>query len=188
MASFREFLNEGKIGDISLGMTAQTVEGFIGRAEDRSVKTRPVEIRKFGSIELAFKYVPEIRASCLIAIAVYFFDPKRHLPPTVAFEDWTPTLQTTEAEFRGFLESAGLHAHSKVDGEQTTLILDSGASVVFDEDHLHSVHFRRADRPPQRRQMSVSLPESTLSQLRARAQREKIPLQKLIEKMLSTTV
>jgi hypothetical protein len=74
-----------------------------------------------------------------------------------------------------------------VDGQYTHLVLNSGGSAVFDDGRLHSVHFRRADKGALRRQMSVSLPENTLSQLRERAQRERISLQELIERVLSTT-
>jgi hypothetical protein len=79
----------------------------------------------------------------------------------------------------------GLRAHFKVDGEYTHVLLDSGASAVFDEGRLHSIHYRRADKSARRRQMSVSLPESTLSELRARAQRENVSLAELIERVLS---
>jgi hypothetical protein len=187
MARFRELLSEGKIGDVRIGMRPETVEQYLGAPDDRSVKKRPVEILKFGSIELAFKHIPDTNDSRLIAIAIYFSIPKRSLPPSVVFEDWTPTADTTEADFRDFLNSAGMRIHSNVDGENKYLVLDSGASIVFVDEHLHSVHFRRADKAAIRRQMSVSLPESTLTQLRARAEREKVSLQELIEKVLSTT-
>lgn len=187
MAKFHELLSEGRIGDVRIGMRLETVEQFLGLPEDRSVKNRPVEILKFGSIELAFKHVPDTKDSRLIAIAIYFSIPNRRLPASVVFEDWTPTADTTEADFRDFLRSAGMQIHSNVDGENKNLVLDSGASIVFVDERLHSVHFRRADRGAPRRQMSVSLPESTLTQLRARAEREKVSLQELIEKVLSTT-
>jgi len=187
MAKFREFVSEGKIGDVQLGMVPETVEKYLGPADDRSVKKRPVEILMFGSIELAFKLIPETNDSRLIAIAIYSSIPERSLPPSVRFEDWTPTGDTTEADIRNVLSSVGLRIHSKVDGENKNLVLDSGASIVFVDDRLHSVHFRRADKVPPRRQMSVSLPENTLTRLRARAERENISLKALIEKVLSTT-
>jgi hypothetical protein len=187
MASFREFLSQGKIGDIRIGMPLETVQKYIGPPEDLSVKKRPIEILKYGSIELAFHHAPDANSSRLIAIAIYFSLPKRMLPPSVVFEDWTPTGDTTEEDFRDFVQSAGMHACSRIDGENRNLVLDSGASIVFVDEHLHSVHFRRADKAPLRRQMSVSLPESTLTQLRARAERENVSLQELIEKVLSTS-
>lgn len=186
MVKFRELLSEGKLGEVRVGMLPETIEQLLGPADDRSVKSRPVEILKFGSLELAFKFIPGTNDSRLIAIAIYFSIPDRVLPSSVVFEDWTPTGGTTEADFRNFLGSAGLGVHSKVDGENKYLVLESGASIVFVDDRLHSVHFRRSDKRATRRQMSVSLPDSTLTQLRARAERENISLQELIEKMLST--
>src|SRR5690349_8652434 len=108
MAKLREVLSEGKLGEIRIGALPETVERHLGPPDDRSVKRRPVEILKFGSIELAFKHVPGTNDSRLIAIAIYFFNPKRNLPASVAFEDWTPTPETTEAEFRSFLDGGGL--------------------------------------------------------------------------------
>lgn len=187
MAKFRELLLEGKIGDVRIGMRPETVEQYLGAPDDRSVKKRPVQILKFGSIELAFKLIPETNDSRLISIAVYFSIPSRNLPPSVVFEDWTPTADTTEADFRHFLSQAGIRIHSNVDGENKYLVLDSGASIVFVDERLHSLHFRRADKGAIRRQMSVALPESTLTRLRARAERENVSLQELIERVLSKT-
>ena len=187
MAQFRELLSEGKIGDVRFGIRRETVEQYLGAPDDRSVKERPIEILKFGSIELAFKHVPDAKDSRLISIAIYFSIPKRSLPPGIVFEDWMPTGDTTEADFRDFFHSAGMQVHSTADGENSYLVLDSGASIVFVDQHLHSVHFRRPDKAVPRRQMSVSLPESTLAQLRARAERENVSLQELIERMLATT-
>jgi len=189
MARFRELLSEGLIGDIRIGMLPETVEQHLGPPDDLSVKKRPVEIFKYGSIELAFKHAPGTNESRLVAIAIYFSMPNRRLPASVAFDDWTPTSDSTEADFRNFLDSAGMQIHSRVDGdgENTYLVLDSGASIAFADEHLHSVHFHRTDKAAPRRQMSVSLPESTLTQLRARAERENVSIQELIEKVLSTT-
>lgn len=186
MAQFRELLSDGKLGDVRLGMRPEAVVQFLGMPDDRSVKSRPVEILKFGSIELAFKHIPDTNDSRLVSIAIYFFNPKRKLPPPVAFKDWTPTSDTTEPQFLEFLRSAGLQAESGDNGESKSLILRSGASIAFVDGHLYSVHLRHADRRATRRQMSVSLPESTLTQLRDRAKREKVSLQELIERVLST--
>jgi len=187
MATFQEFLTSGKIGEVQLGMRPEVVEQRLGLPDDRSVKRHPVEILRFGSLELAFKTVPQTDDTRLISVAIYFNRPKQQLPAALKFDDWTPTDATTEAEFRQFIASTGLDVHSKVDGQYTHLVLNSGGSIAFDDGQLHSVHFRRSEKGSMRRQMSVSLPENTLSQLRARAQHEHISLQELIERVLSTT-
>jgi hypothetical protein len=188
MATFRDFLTSGTIGAVKLGMRPEMVEQFWGAPDDRSVQRRPTEILRYGSIELVFKTVPDTDDSRLVAAAIYFGRPSQPLPDAARFEDWLPTDGTSEDEFRTFVDSAGLQVHSKVDGEYTHLVLDTGASAVFDDGRLHSVRHRRADKSSRRKQMAVSLPESTINELRARAEREHISVQELIERVLSTTV
>ena len=90
MALFRELLTEGKLGDARLGMRPEIVEQSLGTPDDRSVKSRPVAILKFGSVELAFKHIPDTNDSRLVSIAVYFHDRKRTLPPGLGFRIATP--------------------------------------------------------------------------------------------------
>jgi hypothetical protein len=187
LVTLREFLSSGTIGSVKLGMLPQMVEQFWGPPDDRSVQRHPTEILRYGSLELVFKTVPDTDDTRLISIAIYFAKPKQQCPVGAKFEDFSLGSATTEAEFRKFIADAGLQVHSKVVGQYTHLVLDSGASAVFDEGRLHSVRYRRADKLPRRRQMSLSLPESTLSELRARAENEKISLQQLIERELSRT-
>jgi hypothetical protein len=187
MATFREFLTSGTIDGVKLGMAPQMVERFWGSPDDRSVQRHPTEILRYGSLELVFKTVPDTDDARLVSVAIYFAKPNQQLPPGAGFEDFAPNQATTESELRSFVDSAGLHVHSKVEGQYTHLVLDTGASAVFDDGLLHSVRYRRADKSPRRRQMSVSLPENTLTQLRARAESEHISLQELIERVLSAT-
>ena len=187
MAILREFLSSGTIGPVKLGMLPQSVEQFWGPPDDRSVQRHPIEILRYGSLELVFKTDPERDDARLVSVAIYFAKTHQQLPRGATFEDFTPNAETTENELRSFVASAGLHMHSKVEGQYNHLVLDSGASVVFDQDRLHSMRYRRVEKSPRRKQMSVSLPENTLSQLRARAENEHISLQALIERVLSTT-
>jgi hypothetical protein len=184
MAKLEDFLTKGQIGEIHLGMRPEQVESQWGSASDRSVQRRPVEIAKHGAVELAFGVLPGTNDSRLISGSIYFFNPKRKLPAGLVFEDWFPTQSTSEADFRRFLESIKLTADSRVDGENTNLLLETGASVVFVEGRLHSIHYRRRDSGAARRQLSVSIPETSLTQLRERALRENVPLNELIERIL----
>jgi ribosomal protein S3AE len=79
---------------------------------------------------------------------------------------------------------AGIEAHSDVQGQEEYLILSSGASVVFTEGRLHSIHFKRKDKKAQRKQMTVSLPEEAVEKLQHRAQEEGLSVQALIERMI----
>ncbi len=187
MATFREFLSNGTIGVVKLGMLPEMVQRFWGPPDDRSVQRHPTEILRYGSLELVFKTVPDTDKTRLVAAAIYFGRPGQQLPPAARFDDGSPADTTTEIEFRDFIGSVGLQVHSKVEGQYTHLVLDSGASAVFADGRLHSVRYRRADKSSRRKQTSVSLPEATLNELRARAEREHISLQELIERVLSTT-
>jgi hypothetical protein len=188
MAKLQDFLLNGQIGDIRVGMLPGDVERRWGPAQDRTVQRRPIEILKYGSIELAFGKVPGTADSRLVSAAIYFFNPQRTLPPNVIFEDWSPSGETFEREFREYLASIKVDVHSKGDDENTYLELESGASVVFVEGRLHSIHYHRRDRREVRRQVSVSMPEVTLNQLRDRARRENVPLNELIERVLSKNI
>ena len=146
MASLRDFLLKGRLGPVELGMRPEQVEQELGPAEDHSVSTRPVQILKFGSVEVAFKTVPGTDDQRSIAMGVYFGIPGRDLPPRIDFEDWNATENTTEEDARRFLAQAGIGVHSRVDGEIRNLILDPGSSMAFDEGLLRSMHYRRADK------------------------------------------
>src|SRR5688500_17455578 len=123
MATFREFLSSGTIGVVKLGMLPETVERFWGTPDDRSVQRHPTEILRYGPLELVFKTVPETDDARLVAAAIYFGRRNQQLPPGARFDDWSPTDATSEAEFRGFIGSAGLQVHSKVEGQYTHLVL-----------------------------------------------------------------
>ena len=183
MARFQEFLATGQVGDVQMGMAIDQVEQRLGPADDRSVSRRPVQTLKYGSMELSFKLVPETVTTRLVAVSIHFGWPDFALP--VAFDDWTPRSDSSEADFRRFAERVGLSVHSSVDGTYRSLVLSTGARVVFEEGSLHSVSFRRAEKKVERRQMSVSLPQTTLNRLQTRAHLEKISVQELIEKVLS---
>ncbi len=187
MPSFQEFLTRGTIGGVQLGMLPEVIERTFGPAEDRSVQRHPTETFKYGCVELTFKDVPQTTDKRLVGVAIYFDRADGRLPHGTRFDDWMPEATTTEAEFRQFLENASLEVHSHVDGQYRSLILDTGARIVFDERRLHSVHYRRVDKAPPRRQMSVSLPEGTLTRLHEQARREQISVQQLVERMLSAT-
>lgn len=186
MAKLQDFLTNGQIGEIRLGMRPEQVQSIWGPAPGQSVQHRPVKILRYGSVELGFGPIAGTEDSRLASVAIYFFDSLRTLPAGVTFEDWVPTQNTSEADFHRFLDSIKLAAHTRVDGENTNLMLETGTSVVFVEGRLHSIHHLRRDRRAARRQLSVSIPESSLNQLRERARRENVPLNELIERILLT--
>ena len=187
MAKLIDFLKRGAVGEVRLGMTPEAVEQRWGPAGDRSVTMRPFEILKYGAVELTFHQVPDTPDSRLSGISIKFglpHDDSSH----ATFEDWTPDADTTVDDFRQFLNTGGSTVYATVDGEQTSLILDTGATAVFTDDRLYGVYYRRADKDATRRQVSVTLPETTLKELRTRAAREKVSFQHLVEQVLTSAV
>jgi|SRR5579884_711217 len=184
MTSMREFLQTGRLGEVQPGLGPQQVTERLGPPEDQSVKRRPVQLFRYGAVEFAFMVVPGTADSRMVAVAIYFQDPDRAIPPPLRPTDWVPTGATTEQEFREFLEKSAIEAHASSEGEQAYLTLDSGASIVFTEGRLHSIHFRRREKKAHRKQMTVSLSEDTVKILQHRARDEGVSVHDLIERMI----
>ena len=188
MATLIDFLKFGTVGEVRLGMTPDAVERRWGPADDRSVTTRPFEILKYGAVELTFHQVPDTADARLTGVSIKCGLPEHDPPLHATFEDWTPDGDTNVEEFDTFLKKAALNVHAKVEGEQTSVIMETGATAVFTDGLLYGIYFRRVDRATTRRQMSIAVPEATLRELRSRAAREKVSLQHLVEQVLSSAV
>lgn len=188
MPLMRDFLQTGHLGEIQLGLRPDQVIAILGDPEDQSVKKRPVQILRYGAVQFSFVAIPDTEDSRMASVAIYFDDTDRLIPPPLSPTDWLPTGNTTEQQFRQFLEQTGMQVHSSVQGEQAYLIIASGASVVFAEGKLHSIHFKRVDKKPQRKQMTVSLPQEAVERLQHRAHEEGVSVQALIERMIEAGV
>lgn len=185
MPLMREFLESGRLGEVQPGLRPEQVIALLGEPEDRTPRKRPLQILRYGAVEFAFMPVPQTTDSRLVSTSIYFYDPHRPIPPALCPTDWLPTHATSGQQFRQFLEDSGMQVHSRVEGQQESLILSSGASVAFKDAGLHSIHFNRKDKKPQRKQMTVSLPEDAVDRLRRRAREEGVSVHDLIERMIS---
>lgn len=184
MPSMSDFLRTGRLGDIQLGLRPDQVISILGDPDGRTAKRRPVELLRYGAVEFGFVPVPDTADSRLVSIAIYFSDPSRLIPPPLRPTDWMPTNATDKQQFCQFLNEVGIEVQSRAEGQQEYLTLFSGASVVFSEGRLHSIHFKRKDKKPPRKQMTVSLPDEALERLQHRAQEEGVSVQLLIERMI----
>lgn len=184
MASILEFLTSGRLGGVHLGLRPEQVTGLLGPADDQSVRRKPVYILRYGAVEFAFKPLPDSRDSELISTAIYFAQPGREMPPTLRPADRLLSKETTGREFRQFLEQEGIAVRSEGQSDEEYLTLDSGASVVFVGGKLHSIHYARREEKPERKQMTVSLPEEAVQRLRQRAREERVSVHDLLEKMI----
>jgi hypothetical protein len=182
MATMREFLSTGKLGEIRLGMTPEQVAAALGPADAHSPRRRPVYLVKYGAVELAFKPMGE--PLTLASIAVHFGASEREIPAALRPADWVPTGGTSVDEFRRFVAETGIAMHADVWEEQETLLLDTGATAVFVHGRLHSIHFKGTSKKPERRQMTVSLPEQVVQQLRERAQEQHVSIHELVENLI----
>ena len=188
MATMCEFLTSGRLGTVQLGLRPEQVTQILGEPDDRSARSRPVLLLRYGSVELAFKPVPDSADSRLASVAVHFADPDRDVPPALRPTDWVPTHDTDEGELARFLQQESIQAHSRVDGEQSHLILATGASAAFRDGKLHSLHYRRGEQKVERQQVTVSLPTETVERLRRRAERERASVRHLIERVIEAGV
>ena len=188
MVTMREFLTSGRLGAVQLGLRPEQVTQLLGQPDDRSARSRPVLLLRYGSVELAFMPVPDTADSTLASVAVHFAHPDRDVPPALRPTDWVPTHDTDEDQLRRFLQQAGIEAHSRADGEQSHLILQTGATATFRDGKLHSLHYRRGEQKAERKQMTVSLPTETVDRLRRRAERERASVRDLIERVIEAGV
>jgi hypothetical protein len=184
MASLREFLKSGRLGEIQVGMPTDQVIALLGPADDRSVRRKPVYLLRYGAVEFAFKPVPETSDSRLVSIAIHFGHPGRTLPPALQWTDCALSDETTIEAFLRLLADTGMEGHMHSSRDQEYLSLDSGASIVFVDGRLGSIHFSCADTKKRRKQMTVSLPEDAVQTLRKRAREEGVSLNSLVERMI----
>ena len=184
MSAWREFLTTGRLGQIKAGLAPEQVEAVLGPPDDRSVKRKPVHLLRYGGVEFAFRAIPGSRESKLASIAIYFHPPGREIPEKLRPSDRGLSHGASAADIHQLLDSAALSACSTIDGEQEYLTLDSGASIVLINGRLHSVHFKAAEKEPERKQITVSLPEETVQKLKHRAAVEQLSVPNLIEKMI----
>lgn len=184
MVLMSEFLTSGRLGEVQLGLRPEQVTDVLGPADEQSTRRRPLLLLRYGAVELAFLHIPDTDDSRLVCAAIHFDQPDREVPQRLRPTDWMPTSRTTEAEFRRFLAGTGVPVHSSVRGEQEHLILASGANAVFVEGTLHSIHFKRSDKKPERKQMTVSLPEQTVEMLKRRALEKRVSVQDLLENLI----
>lgn len=184
MATMQEFLTSGRLGDIMLGIATNRAQQILGPPEDRSVRRTPVEILRYGALELTFRREPTAADSNLVAMALYFWDAGRSLPAPVLPTDWIPQHNTLEQELVNFLAEIESTPQSVVTRDNDRYFaLPSGVKVVFGDGELHSFHFSRAV-AEKRKQISVALPLETVKVLRQRARQQKISVQEVIEMLV----
>ncbi|HYE19049.1 MAG TPA: ribbon-helix-helix protein, CopG family [Tepidisphaeraceae bacterium] len=186
MATLNEFLSAGRLGPVQLGLRPEQVVALLGDADDRSARRRPVTVLRYGAVELTFTPIPDTDDSRLSGISVKFAVPGLEIPVALRPNDWLPDGRTSPDEVRRYLEGQGITGVEALRGDDgdETLTLSTGAAIVFADGSLFGMHFRRRDKRPDRKQLTVALPEETVEELRRRARAEHTSVQALLERMI----
>jgi hypothetical protein len=79
MPLMREFLTNGCLGEVQLGLTPEQVTSALGPADDQSTAHRPVYLLRYGAVEFSFTNISDAQER-LVRIAMYFNRPSREMP------------------------------------------------------------------------------------------------------------
>ena len=173
MATLEQFLREGALGPIYLGMAEAEAVAFLGPPQDSSVGRRP-QILKYGGLQLSFMGAAGAADRVLAHVGLYFGPHDEPIPAAAAPTDFKGGPATTLSEVREFLGRVGLMESAAVEGEDAEhLILPSGARITFDGQRLHSIHFAASTPSRSKKQISVAVSQDAWDQLRELARRSK---------------
>jgi len=170
MPSFDEFLKSGQVGELSIGMTRESVQHILGPPDDTSVKKRP-EVWKYGSCELSFHRISDGLSGILDSIQYYYHTQQvEHRSHTkLTFTGWSPSSSTTIGEFLNYLGQINMNPVGGVlAGPSPRLILESSARISYEWGQLWSVSFSDPKESKQK-QISVSIPVDQFLALQAEA-------------------
>lgn len=179
------FLTTGRIGDIEPGVSLARVRDVLGPSDDESVKRRPVYLLRYGAVQLGFTPIGGTNDYCLTTTAIYFTQPGQEVPAALRFADWSPTAEATETDVVRFAADVGLRPEPHAEWRGENVMFASGASAAFDDGRLHSLHFRRPERPADRAQISVSLPTETVRRLRRQAKEQNVTPADLLDRLIN---
>lgn len=150
MTSIIEFVKTGKLGSISLDVTKNNVEKFLGKPDDVSISRKPT-ILKYGALQLAFYKESILKDEILNSIHLYFDDDKITFPDALKLEGWIPSQKTDQMEFLELLRSNNVEAIEDIQHTFKNLQVGykSVANVVIvfnveaNQDKLVSIHLTR---------------------------------------------
>ena len=130
MASLKAFLQTGRLGPLTHGVSPDAVRGVLGEPEATSVRRKRNWLWKYGCLQVAF------HADQLVFVGLYF----RRAEPSPAglrLVGYFPRLGTTVQEFISFLtaEHVPFRVEPRLTFEtQTCYEVGVGVHVLFDED------------------------------------------------------
>lgn len=150
MSSFMKFIQTGLLGEISLALKRDTVEGLLGEPQDISVSSSPY-ILKYGSLQLSFS--SNDPHATLQSIHLYF-DEIVEFPHGLQLEGWLPNKGISAEEF--LVHAKHFNVVLEVDEQHTFKNLQLGFKskadviVVFtieeESTKLYSIHLSKQQR------------------------------------------
>jgi hypothetical protein len=186
MSTFRDFLSEGRLGEIVGGVSEEFVRERLGEPEDISVQTNPTTW-KYGPLQFAFLRGRTDAQPTLKSIHVAC-DSDEPLPQGVDVQGWWPTSETTPESFRSESEKVGMRVVHDVDSPPNKyLILATGDRITFVDGRLHSLDWT-SRKEPQYKQVSLSIPKSELDVISKIASETKVSVSALCSKWISEHV
>ena len=143
MVSILSFLDTGKIGYISPGVTRNFVEDILGKSEDISLSKKPL-ILKYGSLQLSFNKNSD-KTYVLNSIHLYFDEEKISFPQKLELKGWIPNKDTTFEDFMEKIESCNFELkedqlHTFKELGQRGYKTKSGVVVIIKNGQLDSMH------------------------------------------------
>jgi hypothetical protein len=138
MATLEEFLRDGRLGPVVLGMTPPDVITAIGEPQATSTKSNPLQL-KYGSAQLSFWKEKKDRRFFLREIAIKYQPKFEALQPILPFLDWNPQPPTKQI-FLSFLNYIGYPPVNSVEGpKESQMTFLSGVTALFTEEILDSI-------------------------------------------------
>jgi len=176
--TLEDFLISGRLGQITAGITMESVRRILGEPQDESTSNNP-KTWKYGGLQLGFYRSKGEPEALLSFIGVYFREPAGPLPESLSMTGWLPNSNTGIDEFRAFLEEAG----PPIYGEpiSSTLLspdvhnlpgfqlnFPSGVRASFEDRKLHSIQFA-AKRQAEVKQLTITIPKADWEMIRQQA-------------------
>ncbi len=168
------------MGPIRPGMTESEVKEVLGPPSIWS--NGKVHLMAYGALQLAFVHHSGAAEGELEEIGLRFIPEcaasiEAPPPPVWPLEDFDAlSARTTFDDFRKFLDRVGLSKDADADSqvreeEMQVLFIPPASWITFHGDRLFSIHF--FDSAPPKKQISLSVSEDTLNQLKKLARQSK---------------
>ncbi len=134
MHKLREFLENGRLAPIAIGLSPDEVQLALGQPLEVG-GTPKQRIGKYGSMQFGFRRDPALRTEVVSFIGLYFHSGSLDLPEVIVAGEWFPPSHATKEEVIHYLEDQDVpYSRDKrlTFETQFALATPCGASIIFD--------------------------------------------------------